>query len=81
MPDKKDTFDPRKDLDSARWHQMKLSQLYSQELLLREKIDVAEAINSPHISLQLDRGMLILQEYITEKTKDDPDPTTTIIMR
>jgi hypothetical protein len=82
VPDKKaEKFDSRKELRSDMWHSMKLSQLYSQELLLQAKMDIAQATNSESIVIQLNRGMVLLQAYIAELTKDDPDPTTTVIMR
>ncbi len=82
MPKEKvDKFDPRKELRSGEWDTMTLSQLYSQELLLQQKIDITNELNSQSVVIQLNRGMVLLQEYIAEMTKDDPDPTTTVIMR
>ncbi len=82
MPKEKvDKFDPRKELRSGEWSTMKLRQLYSQELLLQQKIDISLELNSESVVIQLNRGMALLQEYIAELTKDDPDPTTTVIMR
>jgi len=73
--------DTLKELDSGKWSQMSLTGLYNQELMLQKKIDIVQGVGNVPMLVQMTRSMALLQEYIKEKTKDDPNPRVTVIMR
>jgi len=79
--EEKAPFDPYKELNSNLWLNMKLQDLFAQEILLRERIVFAQRIGNAPLMEQLERGMKTLQEVIKIKSKSNKGNSDTVIIQ
>jgi hypothetical protein len=67
MDDEKLPFDPTKELRSDYWQKMKLTDLWSQKMLLDERILFASSAGKIEMQAQLMRGSKQLEAVIRNK--------------
>lgn len=67
MDDNKLPFDPTKELRSDHWKDMKMTDLWSQKMLLDERIAFASGAGKIEMQAQLMRGRTLLESIIRAK--------------
>lgn len=79
MAEEQPKFNPHEEIDSDRWGDMSLQDLYAQEIVLQRRIDFAVRVGNVPLAEQLQRGMVSLQTIIKLYNNGKEEPKVTIV--